>query len=115
MSDSTATKADEPTKRTKKRKRRVKSPHPGIVLVERAHRSGRRTWEARWRSPWSGRMTAQGLASLGLTNDKMRTTWAKSVGAHQAMGWAGQPAYDPIDRDVMEDVVNRADRHYLFS
>ncbi len=61
----------------KKKKRRVRSPHPGVVLIP-PETSGRHPyWRARYRDADSGRMTKVRLNPVELPSEEARREWAK--------------------------------------
>lgn len=60
----------------KKRKaRRTRSPHPGVVLAARTLPSGGTSWRARYRDPLTGRVKWETL-DASLSNAEKRTKWA---------------------------------------
>jgi hypothetical protein len=68
--------AEHPPKvKPQKRKRRVRSPHPGVKIVRRRRKAGD-VWLARWNDAMSGRQCEQSLTRLGLTTAETRKDWA---------------------------------------
>lgn len=59
-----------------KAKKRIRSPHPGVVLKNRVWPSGKEIWLARWFDPDTGRRKDTNLTKLGQSNAEMRRTWA---------------------------------------
>ncbi|MGE0712262.1 MAG: hypothetical protein AB7N76_32420 [Planctomycetota bacterium] len=59
-----------------KRKRRTRSGHPGVKLLERRHASGATSWVARWTDPDTDRPTQTSLDALGLSAREARRAWA---------------------------------------
>ncbi len=57
------------------RKRRTRSPHPGIKLIRRA-RQGVTTWYARFVDPDTGKPTDTNLTKIGKTTAEARRDWA---------------------------------------
>lgn len=89
-----------------KRKRRIRSPHPGVVLLERKWPSGRSTWRARYVDPETG---ARAFVTLDptLTTHEARTSWAKSLAAQLgrtraelAAGIRPEPQPEPTTLDA---------------
>lgn len=72
----------------KERRRRIRSPHPGVVLTRRTWPSGEETWFARWFDPDTGKRIDTNLNKLEKTNAETRKTWAisksKSLAARRA-------------------------------
>jgi integrase len=69
-----ARKASGPGKR--RRKRRTRSPHPGVVLIP-PDRGGRHlTWRARFRDPDTGKLTKTRLDPSELSTEEGRREWA---------------------------------------
>ena len=64
-------------KDSKRRKRRVRSPHPGVVILERKRATGT-VYLARWSDPDTGRRVELSLSTpdLGITNEGGRKDWA---------------------------------------
>jgi integrase len=62
------------TKRTTKR--RIKSPHLGVVLLRRQLVRGM-SWQARWTDPDSGRVIRIQLSGENARNEDTRAAWAK--------------------------------------
>ena len=61
-----------------KRKRRIRSPHPGVVIKQRKLPSGAKSFRARFTDPDTGRETYITLdGELGLSTSEARTVWAK--------------------------------------
>lgn len=58
------------------KKRRIRSPHPGVVLLDRALPSGRRAVQARFRDPDSGKVHKPMLDLLALPTAEARRLWA---------------------------------------
>lgn len=59
-----------------KKKQRRKSPHPGVKLKRKAHRSGAESWVARWVDPLDGTEKSQSMEALGITSREARAVWA---------------------------------------
>ncbi|MCB9893536.1 MAG: tyrosine-type recombinase/integrase [Planctomycetes bacterium] len=61
----------------KRKKRRVRSPHPGVVVLERERATGT-VYLARWTDPDTGRRVELSLSTpdLRLTNAELRKDWA---------------------------------------
>ena len=64
----------EPKKR--RRKRRIRSPHPGVVWLERKLPSGGTSWRARFTDPDTGKLVYLGMRRLKVTNHEGRREWA---------------------------------------
>lgn len=60
-----------------RKKRRIRSPHPGVKLKKRVLPSGAITWRAVFEDPDSGREVYLKLDPAGLPTAEMRTAWAK--------------------------------------
>jgi integrase len=60
-----------------KRKRRIRSQHPGVVIKQRKLPSGATTYRARFTDPDTGREVYTSLDALGLSKREARTLWAK--------------------------------------
>ncbi len=58
------------------KKRRFRSPHPGIKFKKRKCTNGQFTYTALWPDPDDLRMRSVSLDSLGLTNEEQRRAWA---------------------------------------
>lgn len=58
------------------KKRRFRSPHPGIKFKKRKCSGGQFTYTALWPDPDDHRMRSVSLDSLGLTNEEQRRAWA---------------------------------------
>jgi integrase len=58
------------------KKRRIRSPHPGVVLKQRTLPSGATAWRARFTDPDSGRETYVTLDALALPTHDARRLWA---------------------------------------
>ena len=58
------------------RNRRIRSPHPGVILTKKKNASGTVSWRARVSDPDKGTRYIY-LNRLGLTNEESRTNWAK--------------------------------------
>jgi integrase len=66
-----------PGERAKRRKkRRTRSPHPGVVLIPPDHAGRHLTWRARFRDPDTGRLTKTRLDPLELSTEEARREWA---------------------------------------
>ena len=59
------------------RKRRTRSPHPGVVLNKRVLPSGATQWRARYRDPDTGKQVDVTLNQSALGTAEARTAWAK--------------------------------------
>lgn len=59
-----------------KRKRRIRSPHPGVKLNARVLPSGRTQWRARFVDPDTGRTTDVTLDPVALPTHEARRLWA---------------------------------------
>lgn len=69
-----------------RRTRRVRSPHPGVVVRRRSYKDGRPDcWIARWTDPESGRAREASLDAADATNETKRTAWAKAKSAELAL------------------------------
>jgi len=86
-----------------KRKRRIRSPHPGVVLRRRTWASGKTTWFARWTDPDTGRVVDTNLSALGLTTLETRREWAlarsRSLNERRAALAAGAPTRTHTELD----------------
>lgn len=60
----------------KKKRRIIRSPHPGVVLKQRTLPSGATAWRARFTDPDSGRETYVTLDALALATAEARRLWA---------------------------------------
>lgn len=58
------------------RKRRFRSPHPGIKFKKRKWDSGKTTYAAIWHDPDDDRERSTSMDALGLTNEEQRREWA---------------------------------------
>jgi integrase len=58
------------------KKRRIRSPHPGVVLKQRLLPSGARGWRARFTDPDTGRETYVKLDLTALPTQEARKLWA---------------------------------------
>lgn len=56
--------------------KRIRSPHPGVVLKNRVWPSGKEIWLARWFDPDTGKRKDTNLTKLGQSNAEMRRAWA---------------------------------------
>lgn len=72
----------ESPKRARK-KRRIRSPHPGVVLIPPAGRHA--TWRARFKDPDSGKLTWLRLDPTALPSADARREWAKKK-SHALLG-----------------------------
>jgi integrase len=61
---------------TKKSKRRVRSPHPGVRLKKRSRTNGLVQWIARFVDPDTSRETEVSLTALGKKTEESRRAWA---------------------------------------
>ncbi len=68
----------------KRRKRRIKSPHPGVKLKRRALPSGGHSWRAVYRDADSGREVYVTLDPKALSTNEARVEWAKRLSADLA-------------------------------
>lgn len=59
-----------------KRKRRIRSPHPGVVLLEREGKKGT-SWRARYVDPDTGKTIYEPLDRRTLSTKEVRIEWAK--------------------------------------
>lgn len=61
----------------KRKKRRVRSPHPGVVILQRERATGT-VFLGRWTDPDTGRRCELSLSTpdLGITNEEGRKNWA---------------------------------------
>lgn len=96
----------------KKKKRRIKSPHPGVVVQEKKLPTGRTTWRARWRDPDTGKTVYQSLTKLGKTTIESRTAWAinksKTLLGRVADIESGAPLKTETEfEDAVEDFYDR--------
>lgn len=60
-----------------KRKRRIRSPHPGVKLKKRVRASGHVAWRAHYVDPDTGREVAMTLDPVALSTREARVQWAK--------------------------------------
>ncbi len=60
-----------------RRRRRIRSPHPGVVIKRRVLPSGAVTWRARYTEPDTGREAYATLDGVALPTHEARTLWAK--------------------------------------
>lgn len=60
-----------------KRKRRVRTSHPGVKLIKLQRKEGA-LWHARWVDPDTRRSQQVSLNSIGVTSDSARRAWAIS-------------------------------------
>ncbi len=60
-----------------RRRRRIRSPHPGVVINRRVLPSGATQWRARYTDPDTGREADVTLDALALPTHEARTLWAK--------------------------------------
>lgn len=58
------------------KKRRTRSPHPGVVLLDRTLPSGRKAVQARFRDPDSGKLHKPMLDLVALPTQEARRLWA---------------------------------------
>src|SRR5262245_42088671 len=65
-------------KAPQKRKRRIRSPHPGVRLKRRVLRSGTVVWIARYRDPDTDREIDLTLDPVVLSTKDARVEWAKA-------------------------------------
>ncbi len=101
--------------RAAKRRRRVRSPHPGVKVLRRKRKSGD-VWLARWNDAITGRQSEQSLTYLGLTTAEARKGWAtkkaqelNDVKKLVSLGFANtteKPIADAL-RDYIESVGAR--------
>ena len=70
----------------RKKKRRTRSPHPGVVVVRREEPGRPARWRAKYRDPDTRRVVFLTLNSpaLGLTTPETRLAWAKAKSAELA-------------------------------
>lgn len=59
------------------KKRRIRSPHPGVKLKKRVRANGRVSWRAHYVDPDNGREVAVTLDPVALSTREARTQWAK--------------------------------------
>jgi integrase len=59
------------------KKGRIRSPHPGVVLLDRMLPSGRKAVQARFRDPDTGKLHKPMLDLVALPTAEARTLWAK--------------------------------------
>jgi integrase len=62
-----------------KKKRRIRSPHPGVVLLDRTLPSGRRAVQARYTDPDTGKLHKPLLDLVALPTHEARVLWAKRL------------------------------------
>ena len=95
---------------TRKRKRRIRSPHPGVVLLRpdpKTTSHGHRSWRARWTDPDTQRLVKVTLDPEAIRTEEARRDWAVAkskaiakrrmaleAGAPQATGTALADALD---------------------
>ena len=58
------------------KKKRIRSPHPGVYIFKRKHPSGRTTWRGKYIDPKTERWVFVSLDRLKKTNDDLRKEWA---------------------------------------
>lgn len=79
-----------------RRKRRIRSPHPGVVLKRRTLPSGAVSWRARYEDPDTGRETYATLDAAALPTHEARRLWAiqkaKTLAKRRMDLAAGAPA-----------------------
>jgi integrase len=79
----------------KKKKRRTKTSHPGVKMIELTYKSGKKSWVARWTDPDTKKATQTSMDQLGLTNETIRREWAikksQSLRARKAELASGAP------------------------
>lgn len=66
------------------KKRRIRSPHPGVVLLQRVLPSGTVTYQARYRDPDTGRVRKPLLDLTELSTHDRRREWAIDLSEHLA-------------------------------
>ncbi len=69
---------------TKRKKRRIRSPHPGVKLKRRTLASGAISWRAHYVDPDTGREVAITLEALAVSTKEARENWAKQKAAEIA-------------------------------
>lgn len=61
----------------RKKKRRIRSPHPGVVILRRTLPAGGTAWRARFRDPDTGKLVYDTLDPQELSTHEARADWAK--------------------------------------
>src|SRR5690349_16049250 len=74
------------------KRRRVRSPHPGVVILKRVLPSGAVRFQARYRDPISGRTLKPLLDPVALRTTQARTLWAKALHESLAVRRAARKA-----------------------
>lgn len=94
-----------------KRKRRVRSPHPGVVLLERVLPSGVVRFQARYVDPDSGKLRKPLLDPIALPTAEARRKWAidkaQSLAARRMLLASGAPRLEgkPVP-DAIRDYLD---------
>jgi integrase len=89
--------------------------HPGVCLMQRTHKSGRKSWHARYKDPDNGdKITFTSMNGLKLKNDKQRRDWAeklsKKILKARADRIAGIKAPDQSTlKEALDDYIERKD------
>lgn len=89
-----------------KRKRRIRSPHPGVKLKKRVRASGLVSWRAHYVDPDTGREVAKTLDATALSTREARTQWAKKLARHLARREMDRAAgIRPVEVTTLEDAI----------
>lgn len=86
-----------------KRKRRIRSPHPGVKIKRRKLPSGGTSWRAHYLDPDTGREAAITLDALALPTAEARTAWAKALAqelAHKRMNRVAGATSSPLEAAI---------------
>lgn len=91
-----------------RKKRRIRSPHPGVVLKERRLPSGATAWRARFKDPDSGREVYLTLDPTALPTHEARRVWAvrksKELAKRNMDLEAGAPKLQTVE---LGEAINR--------
>lgn len=88
------------------RKRRIRSPHPGVKLKRRGLPSGGVSWRAHYVDVDTGREVAVTLDPLALSTAEARTQWAKTKAADLARIRMERAAgVEPIERTDLDKAI----------
>lgn len=89
-----------------KRKRRIRSPHPGVKLKKRVRANGQTAWRAHYVDPDTGRETALTLDPVALSTHEARTQWAKNFSRELARRRMDRAAgIVPVKPTKLEDAI----------
>jgi integrase len=98
-----------------KRKRYIRSPHRGVVLIRRKLPSGGSSWRARWKDPKTGKLVYLTLDPLELTTADARKDWAIAKSAklakeRQLLSLGEEPAEETKVKDAVKEYLERRGR-----